>query len=185
MNLIDHPSEFKQGVRVVMRVLRSKDGGLGKPDHHATKIITTNEQEWKAAVVKLAQEASGEERIYSCVDARDWNKAIHEFKRRQLDADLYDDKAKLVFYLDLKNRFIGSLMTPSSRKTKYFLFDCDSLEDYERCFASEDVRNNMIHQYSTKNGYHVITKPFNPSLAAKAGINPDNVKKNALMLVGY
>lgn len=183
MQLIQHPSEFKQGVRIVMLVLRNKDGGLAKPDHGAKKIITMNEVEWDKAVAELKERAELNdigERIYASVDARNVGKAIHEFKRRQLDADMYDESGKTKFYLDIKNRFISCLASPPSRASKLFLIDCDSDEELRHARGYEIVRDNWIHFYPTKNGYHVITKPFNPNLISRL-----EIKQNAMMLVGY
>lgn len=180
MYIIEHDNQVKKGVRLVMRVLRSKDGGLAKPDHHAEKIITRNAQEWDTAVAMLADNATANERIYASVDERDFDKAIVEFKHRQLDADSYNEDSKQSFYIDIKNRFISCLMSPACRKTKYFLIDCDSDEEYNDAFGNETVAQNALYQYPTKNGRHIVTRPFNPAL-----FQTGEVKKNGLILVGY
>ena len=183
MTIIEHPNQFKQGVRIVMLVLRGKDGGVAKPDHGAKKIITTNEVEWNKAVLELKQQAEENdigERIYASVDARNMSKAIHEFKRRQLDAECYDEAAKSSFYLDIKNRFISCLASPSSRESKLFLLDCDSGKEYAHALIYKVVEENLVHTYSTKSGYHMIVKPFNPNLVSRV-----EIKQNAMLLVGY
>lgn len=183
MNLINHPDEFKTGVRVVMKLLRGKDGGLAKPDHHAKKIITRSVEEWNDAVKELVASAEENERIYASVDERNVDKAIHEFKRRQLDADLYDEDSKYKFYVDVKNRFISCVMEPASRATKLFLIDCDTEEEFEEVEKKlKTLPTSFLHTYKTKSGQHVITKPFNPNLL---GEHAALVKQNAMMLVGY
>lgn len=179
MNLINHPDEFREGTRIVMKLLRGKDGGLAKPDHHAEKIVTRSSSEWDEAVLKFADEASENERIYASADARDFNKALHLFKQRQLDADLYNEEAKQSFYIDVKNRFISCLAAPTSRATKLFLFDCDTNEEITAVANNPDVKANLIYWYMTKNGFHYVTRPFN---ATKVGVEK---KTNAMVLVGY
>jgi hypothetical protein len=182
MQLIEHPPKFKQGIRIVMKVLRGKDGGLAKPDHHAKKIITKNELEWQLAVDELIVQAEPNERIYASCDARNFDKAVHELKRRQLDADLYAEAMKQDFYIDIKNRFISCLASPKSRQNKLFLIDCDTEDEYLQAFSSPLVVDNLIHQYTTKNGIHMITEPFNPT---KVNLPKGKIQQNALILVGY
>lgn len=183
MNLTHIPDEFKSGVRIVMRMLRNKDGGLAKPDHSAKKFITDGVYEWNNAVAELVRNAQPNERIYASLERRDMVKAIHEFKRRQLDADLYDNEAKLSFYRDIKNRFISCLASPPCRAERLFLIDCDSGDEFRIAKAHDIITENFIYEYPTKNGFHIIVKPFNPKLLTPP--LDTKVQKNALILVGW
>ena len=57
------------------------------------------------------------------------------------------------------------------------LYSLDKVESHLK-----DIGAEVIVSYETKNGYHVITKPFNPNL-----FNSDfgEVKKDALLLLDY
>ena len=116
-------------------------------------------------------------RIYSSVNARDPMKAIREYKRRQLDCDYEDIHHQFDFYNDGYNRFFSCFMNPTSRCETNFLIDCDSEEEY--VYAQQSILPEMvIFQYPTKNGWHMVTKPFNPS-----GLKLD-IKKDDLLYIG-
>ena len=188
--------DFTDGVRMLMLTHRSKEGGkVTRPDKVARRIITTNTEEFKEALQDLLELKNKSEvplRIYSCVNRRDFNKAIREFKRQQLEADYYDIESRNRFYLDIKNRFLGSLMKPSSRAETKFLIDLDGeeVERYKSLVEDKlkELKIKVLLNYPTKNGEHLITSPFNPSDL----IIPDydkpfvpEIKKDALLLLSY
>lgn len=158
------PDTFKSGYRGIMLLRRNKDGGIGNAQRNSFKTITNGVEQWEWAVkvFRHMQETSHQGyRIYASVNARNMQKAIHEFKRRQLEFD-YGNNAELDdFYRDIDNRFFSCLMNPSCREESNFLIDCDTVEEYER--AKEKVKDLVILDYATKNGRHIITHPFNPN----------------------
>jgi len=184
---IEHPNEFKEGVRILMRCKRNKDGeGNSGGDRASKKIITTDSEEFDEALERLMLDIQPGERIYSTVDARDFQKGIRNFKFKQLEAEYYDDGSRFRFYTDSFNRMVSSLQAPNARVSSYFLFDCDSVEESLTCMTAlskVDLHKNIIHDYKTKNGKHIITQPFNPALL------PEEVRsliqKNAMMLWVY
>ena len=128
-------------------------------------------------------------RIYSCVNKRNLEKTIREFKHRQLDADYYDTVSRYGFYLDVKNQWVSSLMKHNSRAETKFLIDIDNIEtDKENIDISiienhlKEIKAEVILKYPTKNGIHIITEPFNPNL-----FNNEfgEIKKDALLLLDY
>lgn len=185
MTAINHPSNFKEGVRILMRVLRTKDGGKGNVDRHAKKVITRNSTEFDNALVELVNTMQSTERIYSTVDARDSKKAIRLFKQNQLDNDY--SKAPEEFYLDIKNRWVSSLQSPRSRMTSNFLWDCDTIEEFEelvRELGTNAGLSSILDVYPTKNGGHIITQPFEYPKLIDPKWHPI-LHKNAMMLWVY
>jgi hypothetical protein len=183
---IKHPASFKDGVRVLLLMLRAKDGGSAKTDRKATKkVVTQSPAEFDEALSELRGMWRPDERIYSTINARNLDKAIRLFRYRQLDADYFATTDKHSFYLDLENRWISCLKDKAASVGSLFLFDTDQEREYETAFDElENVPGlDCITDYPTRNGRHIITRPFNPGLlSADVRIM---LKKNALMLWSY
>jgi len=177
---------FTDGVRMIMLTQRNKEGGRSnKPDRGAIRKISRNREEFEKILNELLdiKERHPEKtlRIYSCVNKRDIEKGIREFKRRQLEADYYDKESRIRFYLDIKNRFLSSLMIPQSRAETKFLIDIDEDDDESQIkMKLRKLGIKILLEYKTKNGKHIITEPFNPALLPKA-----EIKKDALLLLDY
>lgn len=185
MKILQHPDQFKEGVRILMRVLRNKDGGVGNVDRHSKKLVSRNPQEFDKHLERLILDKTPNERIYSTVDMRDMGKAIRTFKTEQLNNDYNLEDIRNDFYIDVYNRWISALQQPSARATSLFLWDCDTAEQYadvqQVLFA---IKAPICHRYETKNGGHIITSPFNYTILDKFSYQP-LVKKNAMMLWVY
>lgn len=179
--------QFIDGWRVLFLMQRHRDGGETN-NTKLRKIITKNPKEFIDALYELSLEKENSDlplRIYSAVNERDFDKAIRNFKFEQLEADYYDQEQNQNFYLDIKNRFIGCLMQPRAAKTSLFLFDLDSTQELDQAHEAifkAGLNDNIIKQYGTKNGWHIITKPFNPALVGDIG---SKIKKDALLLLDY
>ena len=182
-------SDFMDGYRFIMLVHRNKEGGKSnRPQKNGVKRITKNREEFIEMLnelQKLKAESKVPMRIYSCVNKRDIEKTIREFKRRQLDADYYDIESRHGFYLDIKNQWISSLMKPNSRAETKFLIDIDEEATNSIEIAKtllEEIGVKIILRYPTKNGIHIITEPFNPNL-----FNSEfgEVKKDGLLLLDF
>mgnify|MGYP000924657878 CR=1 FL=1 len=166
-DIIEKFKNNSDGIRVVLLIHRSKEGGSNnKFKGHLKKIITTNSNEFFETVKELKEikdNSKDELRIYASCNNRDLNKAVRLFKEQQLATD-YDpeDKTKS-FYLDIKNRFISCLMNKSCRNEKNFLFDLDEIDEHSFITVKNRIekQTEIILWYKTKNGYHIITKPFN------------------------
>jgi hypothetical protein len=176
------PEIFTDGIRGLLLLRRNKDGEEGNAQRKAIKRISRDTHEWKAFVRELheLQQTSHEGyRIYSSVNSRDISKAIHEFKRRQLETDYGNAYEYHTFYCDIKNRFFSCLMNPNCRSQNNFLIDCNSQEEYEH--AHLQLRNSglVLMDYKTRNGYHIITLPFNPNDYGNM-----QIKKDELMFIG-
>lgn len=178
--IINHPDELKQGLRIIMRITRNKEGGIGNVDRKSTKIITNGSEEFDFMVKALSACMDKEERVYATADARSIIKASKEFKRRQLDADY--DQNPCDFYLDIWNRWISCLQNKDSRDGKSFLFDCDTQHEYDY-FKSVVPSDALIHEYATKQGHHIISKPFN-TMSIRDDMRK-HIKTNAMILCAF
>jgi len=183
------PDTFKDGIRLIMLTLRNKEGGKSnKPDRVAHKRLSNSIDDFNKIVLEFEELKNKSEeplRIYTSVNKRDIDKGIRNFKRLQLDADYWDIKSRDEFYLDIKNRWISCIMQPNCRENTNFLIDIDG--DITEFM---DIKNKLIKltveillEYPTKNGYHIITKPFNPSLLPE--VERDHIKKDGLILLNY
>lgn len=190
MKTIEHPEQFKEGVRILMRVLRNKDGGVGNVDRHSKKLVSRNPEEFDKNMARLMDGMLPNERIYSTVDARDISKAVRMFKTEQLNNDYNRPDIFEDFYIDIYNRWISALQQPSARATSLFLWDCDTVEDFkqlreelESLGMEDDERLHMYH-YQTKSGGHIITASFAyPKMLDQKWYQL--LKKNAMMLWAY
>lgn len=178
------PDEFKQGVRGILLLHRNKDGASGNAQRKSFKRISTNVEQWNIHVEEmkyLQKNGYSNHRIYASVNARNMHKAVFEFKTRQLSADnFYVAKAEPArdwFYLDVQNNFFSCLMNPNARETSYFLIDCDTVKEYEENKAKIPSELILL-DYPTKNGRHLITKPFNPKEIIV------EIKKDDLLYIG-
>lgn len=176
-------SDFMEGVRVLFLIHRNKEGG-DTNNTKVRKIITQNSKEFieeLSALVKMKNESEEAYRIYSSVNDRNVEKAIRKFKYEQLDADYYDGEQKHQFYFDIRNRWIGCLMQPQQKKSSLFLFDVDTEDNGEALKALHDVE--IVKSYKTKNGWHIVTQPFNHTKKTL----PENVelKIDGLLLLSY
>jgi hypothetical protein len=191
---IPHPASFKTGVRVLLLMLRAKDGGSAKTDRKATKkVVTQSPAEFDEALIELRSLWRPDERIYSTINARNLDKAIRLFRYRQLDADYFAIPDKHSFYLDLENRWIGCLKSPQAAAGSLFLFDIDAdvPPAIHQTMTAKVAEWDVVDDYKTRNGRHVITTPFNPNIL----LNFDHkhgetavrqcLHKNALMLWSY
>lgn len=194
-HIFDEFKFFSDGVRVLFLIHRNKEGGETN-NTKVRKVITRDSEEFRLELIKLIDEKERAAmlrepipyRIYSSVNARDIEKAIRQFKFEQLESDYYDDESRHNFYYDSKNRFVGALMTPSSRMKdqSYFIFDVDNVEGRDMMGEALSVLAvcdaKIIMQYATKNGWHIVSEPFNPNTFSCPGVE---IKKDGLLLLAY
>lgn len=158
------PEMFKDGYRGIMLLHRSKDGEVGNAQRKAIKKVSRDPDEWKKIILEfrdLQHSSYPGHRIYASVNSRDMSKAIHEFKARQLAHDYGNLYELHWFYTDIQNRFFSCLMNPNCRSQNSFLIDCDSQDEYEHAMRTIP-EEYLLFAYATKNGHHILTRPFNP-----------------------
>jgi len=182
--------DFKTGYRLLIMLHRKKDGGHGRADYHSIKYLVNGKEEFDEKLKRL-QDAKATHsdipyRIYSSINERDMDKAIRKFKYEIIDNDYVDKIQRNRFYTDINNRLIGCVQKPENKKTKNFLFDVDEGTHYK---TDKDVElfcqhllfyTNILFKKKTKNGWHIITEPFNVSeLDYKIG----DLLKDALLFI--
>ncbi len=164
-DLTQLPDSFKTGYRGILLIHRNKDGCQGNAQRKSFKKISSSLEQWEKIVKEFGHMQNTSHpgfRIYSSVNPRNMQKAIHEFKRRQLEFDYGNNEELDEFYRDIDNRFFSCLMNPTCRSESYFLIDCDTDEEYQKSKDSIP-QERIVFDYATKNGRHLITKPFNPN----------------------
>ncbi|MFA5071922.1 MAG: hypothetical protein WC511_06260 [Candidatus Pacearchaeota archaeon] len=179
---------YSDGVRIILLIHRSKEGGKNNTHkRHLKKVTTRNSQEFFDTIQEFQEICDNDPRplrIYATVNKRSMDKAIRHFKENQLMNDYASEDIRNEFYLDIKNRWISCLMQANSRMETNFIIDLDDCD--ERSFHSiyNIIKKHTKIQtyYTTKNGYHIITDAFDyPKLKdERIQVHVDN-----LMLIDY
>lgn len=159
--------EFSDGLRVILLIHRSKDGATHS-SRHERMMFTRNKEEFKETLAFLLEERTKHPlqnlRVYSTVNQRNLQKAIRAFKIDQLEMDYQNEQVQSDFYTAIKSRFASCLMRPTSKKTSYFVFDIDNPMTLDEALGIIDrsgFSDTIVKQYGTKNGWHIVTLPFN------------------------
>lgn len=178
---------FTNGFRVILLIHRSKDGAKHS-SRHERMMFTRDEKEFKEVLAFLLEERAKHVlqglRVYSTVNSRDLKKAIRAFKSDQLDIDYQSEEVMSDFYSAIKSRFASCLMRPTSKSSSFFVFDVDNPMTLDEALAIIDksgFSDMIIKQYATKNGWHIITHPFNHTKLW----SPITFNKDGLILLKY
>jgi len=196
IQIMDEFKDFTDGTRVLFLIHRTKEGAKCRRNNKMRKLISSNTEEFNKCLFELLDIKDRYPemplRIYSSVNKRNISKAIRNLKEAQLANEYQNNEVYEQFYKDIKNKWISSLMRPSSRAETQFIIDIDNEnEDYVASIEKEVLEHTMlIKKYKTKNGYHLIVKPFNPNLIksyTKDGhiYNDVSIKIDALILLDY
>lgn len=182
--IIEHPTSFMDGWRVLFLKARHKDGF-----QHERMIsrVTNSVTTFQEALVELAALAQDGERIYAPASPRNFRAAQHIFKQNMLDLDYQQEPQQEGWYLDIKKRWVSALMQSRSAtrngQGRHWLTDCDTHEHY-RNFRLECVELSIpYYTYQTRNGWHIITAPHDRSKMS-AAFN-EHTDTNPLMLWGF
>lgn len=181
---IDHPPSMKNGTRVLLRTHRNKDGVRG-PFRSSRTVVTHNVREFDQEFAFLHKTALPNERIYVSASQRDVGKATRLFRERQLEAEY--DVDPLLFYKTLHNRWVSCLSAKTSTvaSDKMWLFDCDSPSELDEVRAEIDrLHASRVREYETKNGTHVLTRPFNRETLSETALACMDTNPMALWAYG-
>lgn len=176
--LLDHPENFKTGLRVLFLRSRNKDG---LTNSKSMTLISRNPDEFDSQLMLLAREAKEGQRIYASAGDRSIRVAAKNLKLAMLENDYHPDSDN--FYEHLYTRWVSALMQVNAQLNKIWLFDCDNEKQSSITNANLMNINVEFYAYPSKNGYHFLTKPFDmrmlvPEVAELKHTNP-------LMLWGY
>lgn len=188
-------SPFISGTRVLLLLLRTKDGGHNKEHvrRHSREVAHSPEQIRKALTKLMILKATMRERdyrIYMSSAPRDLRKAELQFKTDLLQVDFTGNENKEYFYQHIEDKWISSLMKSNPMQGQnVFILDVDHKEDEPTKDILAPVlkwcaenKIEIIHQYPTKNGWHIAVKPFNRKLyPSELG----EVKDDGLLLLDW
>lgn len=185
----DHSAYFHSGLRVLQLIDRNIKGTNGCSKRWHGLYISNNHFEFKSVLANMVEAVETEStnatdlRIYCSVNPRDFTKASHEFRKRQLELEFQLLPQQMEFYSNLHAKWVSCLMSPSCMRDKNFLIDFDYNEKSKKdelidWFVEHDVI--VVEEYASKKGHHFITDPFNPAIFEFEGAE---IKKNALALL--
>lgn len=180
-------AEFTHGTRVLLLLLRAKEGGHNKEfrRRRAREVVHTKE-ELRSALLKLLilqDTATKEHRIYMSVSPRDIKKAEKEFKTTMLQTDFDDGLNKQFFWQHLEEKWISALMSTNPTKGDgLFVLDIDKPDNGEALKWCGSNNVEVLKAYRTKNGWHLIVKPFNKTIFPK---EIGEIKDDGLILLSY
>lgn len=185
--ILDDFSVLSHGTRVLLLLKRAKEGGHNKEykRRRAWEVVHDKEQ-LRRALVKLLilQKTLGtDERIYMSVSPRDIRKAEMDFKETMLRSDFGNDENKRFFYEHFEEKWVSSLMSSNPPKGEMlFILDIDTSDNGKALSWCAENNVEIVKSYRTKNGWHIIVKPFNQSLFPK---KIGEVKKDGLLLLSF
>lgn len=178
--------DFTNGTRYLCLLHRQKDGG--STDEYKRRggyYITHTPEQYLDALVRLLilQKVSSKPyRLYASVNARSVAKGERAFKRDMLETDFEAGENKRSFWERLPSKWVSALMQPGAREGANFIIDADGEGDVTAPVLIWLENNNVeiIKQYKTPNGWHIITNPFNPT---NFDVPNCEIKKDALLLL--
>lgn len=180
---------FTDGTRMLMLLYRKKDGGSNKEEQRVFEShVTSNRDEFKSKLMNLLwlKKLYPNCRIYSCVNSRNQKKIIREIHNHLIEQYYSDEECANSIQKKIIKNPRSFVMKPSTRKSSFFLLDIDDEDGADKfgealTFIAENEIEE-IQRYRTKNGWHVVTKPFNPS---NWDTSIGEIKKDALLLLSY
>lgn len=185
--IVEDFGDFVDGFRVILLIHRSKDGA-SHSNRHERMLFTRDKKEFTEALAFMLEERLKSPlvglRIYSTANTRNLKKAIQLFKHDVVEMDVQPENVVSDFYSAIKSRFASCLMRPSSRDSSWFIFDVDdpmTLDDALKIFEDSGFTDKIMKSYKTKNGWHIITEPFNYNKLTE----PISFHKDGLLLLKY
>jgi hypothetical protein len=177
-------SLFTSGVRVIQLIDRSKNDDSKKSLKFLSNSVFCNFDQFMNELMQglriQDREKNPDLRLYMSVNSRCFEKAVRDFKRRQIDVETHGLDSQLGFYRACHRRFVSCLMVPANRDTRHFMLDVDTKEIKPIVDELGSLGVSIIKCYETPNGYHVITEPFNPNIFS----HPDvEIKKDGMLLL--
>lgn len=186
---------FTEGPRGIFLMNRTKDGGGSTEEKRLVRFDLYNDSDkfriLLTQYMTLKKIMYPTARIYVSVNTRDIFKSVRTLENQLLDAHYYPDEQKLHTYNKLLKSSRTVLMQPNSRAQTMFLLDIDDVDNDDgttidlqisalRHLSQLNVK--VIHSQRTKNGWHIVTEPFNPALWDNS---LGELKKDALLCIAW
>lgn len=186
-DIMEEFTDFIDGTRVLLLLQRTKEGGHNKEHkRRRARFVTHNREQFFRSLFELLllqAVLTTEYRIYLSAAPRDMRKAEMAFKHTMLDVDDSGGENKEFFYQHIEDKWISALMSTNPVKDRaLFILDIDTPDngDALKWVAANGVE--LVKQYRTKNGWHMVVKPFNRTLFPK---EIGEVKDDGLLLLSY
>lgn len=181
--------DYTDGVRMLLMLERSKDGGHNKEERRVFETYTTfNSESFKEKLrnlLFLKYLSDREVRIYLSLNPRNLKRIVRTIEESLLESHYCDEFNRDNIHKKVCGGQRHYIMQPSNAETKLFLLDIDDIDDSDEMgIALQNISDAGVQEllrYRTKNGWHIVTKPFNPALWNK----PEQVKKDPLLLLSY
>ena len=189
-NICDNYKLFTDGFRMLILMERKKDGGHNKEESRSIITrFTFGPDSFKKNVkeILLLQKILYPTcRLYLSVNPRNMKKVIRSIETDLLYAHYSDDENRDNTHKKLIRSPRHWVMQQSNSDGSLFIIDVDDVEGRdiqgEALKKIEEIGVEIIHLYKTKNGWHIVTNPFNPNLWDNS---LGEIKKDALLLLKW
>ena len=180
--------DFLDGTRVLLLLQRTKEDGHNKEHKRRRARFVTHgdkEQIKRSLFELLLMQAIStvDYRVYMSAAPRDVEKAEREFKRTMLEVDFNGGENKQFFYEHVEDKWISALMSSNPMKDRnVFVLDIDQ-EDNSDALKWVAMNNiEIMKQYKTKNGWHIVVRPFDRTTWDST---LGEIKNDGLLLLSY
>jgi len=180
--------DFLDGTRVLLLLQRAKESGHNKEHKRRRARFVTHgdpEQIKRSLFELLLMQAIStvDYRVYLSAAPRDLVKAEMHFKKTMLDVDFTGNENKRFFYEHIEDKWISALMSSNPIQGRnVFVLDIDQENNSDALKRVAEHNIEVLKLYKTKNGWHIVVKPFNRTLwDEKLG----EVKNDGLLLLSY
>lgn len=127
--------------------------------------------------------------LYLSVNARNVLKGFFNFKHRMEDFV----KQRMLGNYDVLDKFkkvdacwLSELARPRNRDEKYFQFDLDDKERLDELLDHLESVTEIIAMRETRNGYHIITEPYNYPKHSEEYLDEDcEIKKDGNLFLEF
>lgn len=187
--LMEEFKAFTDGCRVMILLQRTKDGGNNHEERRTmSSRVSYSPEQFKNNLREMLLLQHIDERplrLYLSVNDRNVNKIIRHIKHELIDSDYIPEDQKENMYKKLLRSPKHFLMQPQNKKDNLFILDVDNEDGRdamgEALQRMQDIGITEVLRYKTKNGWHIVVKPFNIAL----WFGPGEVKKDGLLLLKY
>lgn len=185
--LCEEFAQFSDGMRMLILLQRKKDGGHNKEEIRMLEtVFTFDEESFKRGVLKmlLLRLLHPTARLYLSVNPRSMHKIIRKIEIELLECHYCDEVKRDYTYKKLIKAPRHFVMQQANKAGNLFILDVDDVEGRDMYGEAlqwlAETNIDIIKTYRTRNGWHIITEPFNPGLF-KFG----EVKVDGLLLLKY
>ncbi len=187
--IFDDFIDFSDGCRMLILLERKKDGGHNKEERRTLQTrFTFSPEEYKRAIKEmlLLRLLNPEARLYASVNSRNIKKVIQQVETELLWCHYSDEVNRLSTYKKLIKSARHFVMQQTCANDSLFIIDADNIEGRdiyaEVLIKCAKLNIDIVKCYKTKNGWHIVTKPFNPNLWDSSF---GEIKKDGLILLDY